>query len=468
MKPKSVKLRSRLILAFLAATLVPVALTWWTSISLLERSLDLTPDRELDALSKSLEKTAREVYQRARAGLRESAQSGKLQPTRYWLTDRTKWPARVEEFWAGEESESSSQSDSGTEVELYQRTPDGPIAYRAPLGDINLNVIREQYTQARGLLGRSRERNVRRGFTYAFALIAGAIWLAALGALIWWADRLSRPVQKLTDALHAVAAGDLSVRIQERREDEIGVAIQAFNAMAERVEESRDKLVHVTRLASWQALARKMAHELKNSLTPIRLTMEEIAARYRTRDPGFIDQATQIVVEEVMALERRVRAFTELASEPPVNLTNLDLNALLEERIGFLRSAHPEVKYETRLTGEPAPAWGDSDLVRGVLTNLLENAAHAAGPGGVVLASTVRQNGHVMAEVHDSGRGLSQLARSALFEPTISFKKGGMGLGLSIARRSALLCGGDLALVDGELGGAAFRLTLSTAKSSQT
>ncbi|HEY3743815.1 MAG TPA: ATP-binding protein, partial [Bryobacteraceae bacterium] len=160
-------------------------------------------------------------------------------------------------------------------------------------------------------------------------------------------------------------------------------------------------------------------------------------------------------------LERRVRAFTELASEPPVNLTNLDLNALLEERIAFLRSAHPEVKYETRLTHETEPAWGDSDLVRGVLTNLLENAAHAAGPGGIVLASTIRQNGHVVAEVHDSGRGLSALARSALFEPTISFKKGGMGLGLSIARRSALLCGGDLALVDGELGGAAFRLTLS-------
>ena len=462
------KLRSRVILAFLAATVVPVALTWWTSISLLERSLDLTPDHELDQLSKSLEKTAREVYQRARAGLREAAQSGKMEPVRYAIKDRARWPARVEEFWSGQEPESSSQSESGTEVELYQRTADGPIAYRAPLGDINLNVIREQYTQARGLLGRSRERNVRRGFTYAFALVAGAIWLASLGALVWWADRLSRPVQKLTDALHSVAAGDLSVRIEQRRDDEIGVAIQAFNAMAERVEQSRDKLVHVTRLASWQALARKMAHELKNSLTPIRLTMEEIAARYRTRDPGFIDQATQIVVEEVMALERRVRAFTELASEPPVYLTNLDLNAVLEERIAFLRAAHPEVKYETRLAAEPAPAWGDSDLVRGVLTNLLENAAHAAGAGGVVLAATTRQNGHVMVEVHDSGSGLSALARTALFEPTISFKKGGMGLGLSIARRSALLCGGDLALVDGELGGAAFRLTLSTSEPSQT
>lgn len=465
------KLRTRLILVFLAATLVPVALTWWTSIALLDRSLELTPDRELDQISKSLEKTAREVYQRARTGLVESAASGSQPAEAYSLSKRGAWPQAAEDFWSGKTDELSGLAATGTEIELYRRTPNGPVVYRAPLGDLNLNTIREQYTRARTLLGRSRERNVRRGFTYAFALVAGAIWLASLGALIWWADRLSRPVQRLTDALHAVAAGDLSVRIIERRaekrDDEIGVAIKAFNEMAGRVEQSRDKLVHVTRLASWQALARKMAHELKNSLTPIRLTMEEIAARYRTRDPGFIDQATQIVVEEVMALERRVRAFTELASEPPVNLTELDMNALLEERIAFLRSAHPEVRYETQLTSEPAPAWGDSDLVRGVLTNLLENAAHAAGPGGVVRASTIRQNGHVMAEVHDSGSGLSALAKTALFEPTISFKKGGMGLGLSIARRSALLCGGDLALVDGELGGAAFRLTLSTGAPSQ-
>jgi signal transduction histidine kinase len=95
-----------------------------------------------------------------------------------------------------------------------------------------------------------------------------------------------------------------------------------------------------------------------------------------------------------------------------------------------------------------------------MLTNLLENAAHAAGPGGVVLGKTWAQNGSVTIEVHDSGPGLSVDARGTLFEPTISFKKTGMGLGLSIAKKSALLLGGDLVLVDSELGGAAFRLLL--------
>ena len=103
----------------------------------------------------------------------------------------------------------------------------------------------------------------------------------------------------------------------------------------------------------------------------------------------------------------------------------------------------------------------DADLIKGVLTNLLENAAEAARPGGVVLAATSSHDERLSIEVHDSGPGLSTQARSSLFEPTISFKKGGMGLGLSIARRSALLCGGDIEMVEGELGGAGFRVVLS-------
>jgi signal transduction histidine kinase len=136
---------------------------------------------------------------------------------------------------------------------------------------------------------------------------------------------------------------------------------------------------------------------------------------------------------------------------------------LVEERIAFLKAAHPEIRYSTRLADNGLRAQGDADLVKGILTNLLENAAHAAGVGGAIQAVTLAENGRVAVEVHDSGPGLSEQAKESLFEPTISFKKGGMGLGLSIARRSALLSGGDIVLVKGELGGAGFRVTLPLA-----
>ena len=101
-----------------------------------------------------------------------------------------------------------------------------------------------------------------------------------------------------------------------------------------------------------------------------------------------MEQATQIVVEEVESLERRVRAFSEFAAEPPVRPQPLDLNALLEERVSFLKSGHPEVSYDLRLDGSHPTALADQDLVNGILTNLLENAAEAAGEGGRILGVT--------------------------------------------------------------------------------
>jgi two-component system sensor kinase FixL len=100
------------------------------------------------------------------------------------------------------------------------------------------------------------------------------------------------------------------------------------------------------------------------------------------------------------------------------------------------------------------------DLVNGILTNLVQNAAEAAGPAGSVLVRTRGEAGRVLIDIHDSGPGLSEDVSGTLFEPTISFKKNGMGLGLSIAKKNALASGGDISLIHGELGGAAFRVSL--------
>jgi two-component system nitrogen regulation sensor histidine kinase NtrY len=333
-----------------------------------------------------------------------------------------------------------------------------------PLGEFS-----SQYARARAAVESTRTRDLRRGFALTFILLMAAVWGLACAALAYWAHLISQPIHHLTTGLSEVAAGNLRYRVPAAADDEVGAAILAFNRMAEELRLSRDRLVYVTRLESWQALARKMAHEIKNSLTPIRLTLEEIAARDGASDGPFLRQATQIAVDEVMSLERRVRAFSQLGAEPPIAPKALDVNALLEERIALLKAAHPAVAYSTRLAAERPAAFADEDLVKGMLTNLLENAAQAAAPGsgtvlsGMVLGITAALGGHVAIEIHDSGPGLNGSARETLFEPSISFKPGGMGLGLSIARKSALLSGGDIQLVSGELGGAAFRVLLPAA-----
>jgi nitrogen fixation/metabolism regulation signal transduction histidine kinase len=309
-------------------------------------------------------------------------------------------------------------------------------------------------------------RDLRRGFTLTLLVLLGAAWLISLLPLVLIAHRVSRPIRQLTAALTDFAAGDWSRRLASGEKpsiaprDEVRRAVDAFNHMADQLEENRERLVHLTRMASWQSLARKTAHELKNSLTPIRLTVEEMQARHPPAERAFMDQAVQIVVSEIESLERRVRAFSEFASEPQVRPEVLDINAVVTERVALLRPVYPRVTYHLRLDDGHPHAHAAADMVNGILTNLLQNAAEAAGPDGAVAVSTRAEGERVLIDVHDSGPGLSEEVSATLFEPTISFKKSGMGLGLSIAKKNALLSGGDVTVIPGDLGGAAFRVSL--------
>jgi two-component system nitrogen regulation sensor histidine kinase NtrY len=459
------RLRNRLILVFALATLAPLAVTAWLFVVGASNAVTRwSSTGELDQLSKSLEKTGLELYRRACASLKEDATLGRIPAQRFSPANREQWPVTAREFFASGETERFEYGGQGGDrLDYLVRHGDEVLAYSTSLHGVGMEDLKAQYAHARALVADGSARDLRRGFAYAFLVLTTAIWLVAFVALIYFAYRISRPIQQLTAGLAEVASGRLDYRVPADRDDEVGAAIATFNNMADQLQQSRERLVYVTRLESWQALARKMAHEVKNSLTPIRLTMEEIAARESESGGDFYQQAAQIVVDEVTSLERRVRAFSEFSSEPPVSPKSLDINALLEERIAFLRSAHPEVVYSTRLSPGKPQVYADEDLVKGVLTNLLENAAQAAKPGGAVLGVTAADSGKVAIEVHDSGPGVNAQARGTLFEPTISFKRGGMGLGLSIARKSAVLAGGDILLVEGELGGAAFRVLLPAA-----
>jgi two-component system, NtrC family, nitrogen regulation sensor histidine kinase NtrY len=458
------RLRNRLIGIFLAATLVPLAATLWITTTLLDRSLSYASTGELDRLSRSLQKTGKELYRRACDALKSDALGGRLAPLRYGAAQQALWPAPVKSFFDSGDAERFLRSGhDGDRIEYLARRGDEVWQWSTGLGGVGLDELSREYRKAREIVEKRESRDLLRGFTYTYVLLAASVWIVSLVLLVYLAHRISRPIQQLTAGLSQLAAGDLATRVEARTDDEIGRAMRAFNDMAERLQRSTERLVYLTQLASWRTLARKMAHEVKNSLTPIRLTVEEMLVRYGDPDRAFMEQAAQIVVEEVESLERRVRAFSQFAAEPPVLPVPLDLNALLEERIAFLKSGHPEVAYDLRLDAGHPTALADQDLVKGILTNLLENAAEAAGEGGRILGITSVHNGNALVEVHDSGPGLSEQIRQSLFQPSISFKKGGMGLGLSISRKGALLTGGDIVLVKGELGGAAFRVLLPVA-----
>ena len=465
-------LRSRLIAAFLASTLLPLAATVWVTTTLLDRSLQYSTTGELDRLSRSLENTAKQFYQRERDALKDDALAGRSHAALYAATDVSRWPESVRSFWeSGEPERFGVSGTSGERVDYMRRVGGagghpGVEVYSRDLGGVSMEQLSTQVRETRRLVNAIEARDLRRGFTLTLLVLLGAVWLVSLLPLVLIAHRVSRPMQQLTAALTDFAGGDMSRRLDTGGRpgapprDEVARAVDAFNNMADQLEENRDRLVHLTRLASWQSLARKTAHELKNSLTPIRLTVEEMQARHPASERAFMDQAVQIVVSEIESLERRVRAFSEFASEPEVHPEVLDINAVVSERVALLRPVHPGVTYQLKLDAGRPRANVAPDMVNGILTNLLQNAAEAAGPEGAVIVLTREEGERVLIDVHDSGPGLSEAVSATLFEPTITFKKDGMGLGLSIAKKNALLSGGDVTVIPGELGGAGFRVSL--------
>lgn len=458
------KLRHRLFLAFLAASLLPLGVTIWITMSLLDRSLGYATTGELDRVSRTLEGTARLFYQHERDTLKQDALAGRTTPTRYSGEASASWPEPVRAFWASGEPERFVLSgDGGDHVEWLRRAlgADGVEAFVRDLRGIRMEALSGEFRRTRATVDAMESRDLRRGFTLTLLLLVAAVWIVSLAPLVVIARRISQPVQQLTAGLSAFAAGDWERRIEPTSGDEVGRAVVAFNDMADQLRQSRDRLVYLTQIASWQSLARKTAHELKNSLTPIRLTVEEMLARQPANsDRVFMEQAVQIVVSEIDTLERRVRAFSEFAGEPAMHPERFDLNTLVSERLALIKAAHPEVRYELRVSTPAPSAFASADLVKGIVTNLLQNAAEAAGAGGLVLVVLAGHGHEAVIDVHDSGPGLSTDAIATLFEPSITFKKGGMGLGLSIAKRNALLCGGDVVLTQSLLAGAAFRVTL--------
>ena len=365
---------------------------------------------ELDRLSQSLQAIAREYYRKSCEDLKNDAQAGKI-PGGAICRRIASGGTGVAAAILGKQRIGTVRAftANGDQVHYLVRHEKEVLVYSRTLSGVRMQELTLQYRQARAQVQKLRQRDLRRGLTYTLVLVSAGVWILALVSTVYVANRISRPIRELTDGLHHLAGGNFDTRLSVRGRDEIGKAVEAFNHTAGHLQQNRDRLVYLTQVASWQTLARKMAHELKNSLTPIRLMVEEILARSPAENRQFLEQAAQVVIEEVESLERHVRSFSEFAAEPPVKACRLDFDAILEERIRFLEVAHPDVHYQIERPRSLPAAWADSDQVKGILTNLLENAAEAAGPGGIVRAITCIETGRPAIEVHDSGPGSARV-----------------------------------------------------------
>jgi two-component system nitrogen regulation sensor histidine kinase NtrY len=296
-------------------------------------------------------------------------------------------------------------------------------------------------------------------------LVAGGLVLSlAVGAFL--ARRTTRPLEALTRGAEAVAAGQLETKVHSAAKGEVGVLVQAFNSMTSELGRTTRALVKAERVAAWEEVARSLAHELKNPLTPLQMSLETLSAAQADNSPRFAElfrESAPAMREEVERLKRTVDAFARFARLPPYVPEVLDLGAWAEQALLLYRPADKQAPEASLQKGLHVHA--DKDQLAQVLHNLLKNAEEASGtPGAWATVRVLRVPQGVALEVEDAGPGVPDEERERIFEPHFSRKPGGSGLGLAIARRIATEHSGTLEVETGACGGALFRLVLPRAK----
>ncbi len=331
---------------------------------------------------------------------------------------------------------------------------------------------------------RRREAD-ERSYVYAFAALLGITIIGAVGVGVSVARGVTRRVAELAAATERVGAGDLAIRVPESGNDELAALARAFNRMLQEVQASRARIEYLQRIGAWQEMARRLAHEIKNPLTPIQLAVQEMCTRYRGEDPAFshiVQTTREIVEDEVLTLRRLVTEFSSFARLPQAELEKADLRAYLaeqQERYSLFddptevttrqtpASEHIELSFE--LPEGPAEALIDRQMLQRAIVNLVKNGAEAARGAGreppkIVVALHGESDEWVL-DVEDNGTGVDAELAEVIFDPYVTFKEGGTGLGLAIVKKIVVEHGGTVEVGSGRWGGARMRVRLPKAGS---
>lgn len=325
-----------------------------------------------------------------------------------------------------------------------------------PLATLTVWIKRDVLMQTRRQLWRNA------------AYLGAATGLLALLLGLWFSARLSRPLEELAEAASQVASGRRDPVVRETRgKDEIAQLTRAFNQMTLDLAAGEERLRQSERVAAWREIARRIAHEIKNPLFPIQMSIETLQKVWRRQHPDFeeiFDESTETILEEVERMKRIVTEFSDFARMPAPKPERLDLGELCGTVVGFHRDSYDDLEI-TLQAGEPVWVSVDPDQWRQVMTNLVQNAIEAMADSELrrllVVVGTV--DGRARIEVADSGPGMNEETQGRLFTPYFTTKATGTGLGLAIVHRIVEEHRGSVRVESEEGAGARFIIELPLA-----
>jgi signal transduction histidine kinase len=301
-------------------------------------------------------------------------------------------------------------------------------------------------------------------------VLLSAVLFIMLGAGIgyYMAERIADPVNRLMRATRRIARGDLDARVLATSSDELRRLVDAFNQMADDLQRQRGELERTNRLAAWADMARQVAHDIKNPLTPIQLNAEHLRRVHLDQGKplgNVIDECVGNILGQVRLLRQISSEFSSFATSPEPRPVDTNLGELVEEVVEPYRAGLADrVRIDTHVPATLPHALLDRMLIGRALTNIIENALHAMPGGGTLNIDAALAPDHkVQLRVTDSGIGMDDLAIAKVFEPYFSTKAIGTGLGLTIAKRNVEANQGTIAVTSDKGRGTSVTMTLPLA-----
>jgi two-component system, NtrC family, nitrogen regulation sensor histidine kinase NtrY len=299
-------------------------------------------------------------------------------------------------------------------------------------------------------------------------LVGGAAIVLGMLLSFWVSARISRPIAKLAEGARQVAAGKWDTRVEVKSRDEVGQLAKNFNEMTQKLADQRDRLVQTERVAAWRELARRLAHELKNPLFPLQLTIENMQ-RARTQMPQQFDEifneSTATLRAEIENLKTVVGRFSDFSKMPAPQLQDVNVNESVRSAVKlydaqFHAMGRPPITPELYLDEHMPTIQADPDLLHRALSNLVLNSLDAMPTGGTLTIRTAQRDGMARVEISDTGAGLTPEECDRLFTPYYTTKRHGTGLGLAIVQSIVSDHHGRISVESNSGAGATFRIDL--------
>ncbi|HVH87820.1 MAG TPA: ATP-binding protein [Terriglobales bacterium] len=318
--------------------------------------------------------------------------------------------------------------------------------------------------------------NLRRTIRNTALLIAFAGIVLSILVSGWWAGRISRPIEELSSAAEDVAAGNWERKVAAESlsdKDEVARLIASFNKMTGELLQQRDRALQAERVAAWRELARRLAHELKNPLFPLQITVENLMKARQQNSPEFNEifaESTTTLLAELSNLRKIIGRFSDFSKMPTPHWQQVNVNELLGEITRLfapqLTAGARPIKLEMKFAAGDTTIAGDPDLLRRAFENLVLNAIDAMPDRGELRIETSASAGAVVVEIADTGAGLSEEEAGRLFTPYYTTKQHGTGLGLAIVQSVISDHGARISVSSRPGKGTTFRMEFKRARSN--